>query len=125
VLPQVLDLIWGIKLDIFGEQATVLGALAPHLPGNLLPQAVMIAQGIKDTSRRAEALRALAPHLAAHGVSIPVDHWHTTIRLSAVNGRPKLLSDLAALMPWLTALAPPEELAAVGQAVVDVARCWP
>jgi hypothetical protein len=48
-----------------------------------------------------------------------------TIPILAARGRPAFLSDLAALTPWLEALAAPDELADIAQSIVDVSRCWP
>ena len=49
-------------------------------------------------------------------------------RRLARNGRPDLLGDLAALMPWIAAIVErqgqPEALAEIAQAVIDVGRCW-
>ncbi len=102
-----------------------LGALAPHLPPDLLPNALESARTIANDWTWARALRDLAPHLAAAAAGDASALWHTTIRTLSAHGRPGLLNDLVTLLPWLEALASPEELAEVAQAVVDVARCWP
>jgi hypothetical protein len=48
-----------------------------------------------------------------------------TLTALAARGRSDFLSDLAALTPWLEALATPDDLAAIAQSIVDVSRCWP
>jgi hypothetical protein len=101
--------------------AEALNALAPHLPPDLLPAA--LARAIQTEWYRTRALAALAPHLP----TIPhyQQLWGETLPILAARGRSDLLSDLAALTPWLEALATPEELAAIAQSIVDVSRCWP
>ncbi|MGQ9893696.1 MAG: hypothetical protein ACUVSY_07870, partial [Roseiflexus sp.] len=73
------------------------------------------------------ALAALAPHLAA--TSAFDDAFLPTLRILAQRGRPALLGDLAALAPWLAAVAAraaqPAVPALLAQAIVDTARCWP
>ena len=46
-----------------GTCAKSLIALAPHLPADLMPQALAAAQDIGDEKHRAEVLTGLAPHL--------------------------------------------------------------
>jgi hypothetical protein len=76
---------------------------------------------------RAEVLQALALQLA-NQASMTFAHqsyvWHITIRDLAARGRPAFLRDPAVLMPWLAALASPEELKEIAIAVRDVSRCW-
>ncbi|MGQ9550321.1 MAG: hypothetical protein ACUVWS_17020, partial [Roseiflexus sp.] len=70
---------------------------------------------------------ALAPHLAA--TSAFDDAFLPTLRILAQRGRSALLGDLAALAPWLAAVAAraaqPAVPALLAQAIVDTARCWP
>jgi hypothetical protein len=89
----------------------------------LLPEALEAARAIADEQHRAAALGALASHLA----TMPEQRrlWWETLPMLAARGRPDLLSDLAALTPWLEALATPEDLADIAQSIVDVSRCWP
>ncbi|MEU9829364.1 trypsin-like peptidase domain-containing protein [Micromonospora chersina] len=51
-------------------RAAALAAIAKHLPGSLLPEALSVALGIRGESERVAALRALIPHL-------PVDRLET------------------------------------------------
>jgi hypothetical protein len=55
----------GAVREINGEkyQAQALVALAPHLPQELLAQALTVAQAIRSEEHRAEALVGMAPHL--------------------------------------------------------------
>jgi hypothetical protein len=51
--------------------------------------------------------------------------FYETLPILAAHGRPDLLFDLAALTPWIEALATPDELVDIAQSIVDVSRCWP
>ncbi|MGQ9927598.1 MAG: hypothetical protein ACUVS4_12110, partial [Chloroflexaceae bacterium] len=109
------------------DRAEALAALAPHLPPDLLREALAAARAITDADDRAEALAALAPHLAATPMADAA--FLPTLRLLAQRGRPALLGGLAALAPWLAAVAAraaqPAAPALLAQAIVDTARCWP
>jgi hypothetical protein len=110
------------------ERAQALQALAPHLPANLLAEALTAARLLTAERERAQTLQALALHLAHTITTIaayPISPWHTTMRVLAARGRPAFLRDLVALMPWLTAHASSEELKEIFVAIRDVARCWP
>jgi hypothetical protein len=110
-------------MDIEHLQADILIQLALYLSHDLLPIALAAARALADEKKRVEALQVLAPHLAAHRVTHM--HCHTTVRTLAARGRPTYLRDLAALTPWLAALASPEELTEIAIAIRDVCRCWP
>jgi hypothetical protein len=105
------------------SRAEALGALALHLSPKLFTEILNSARSITLERRRAETLSSLAPHLAIHHSNDT--HWHPTIRILAARGRPALLRDLAALTPWLAALASPEDLKEIAIAIRDVAHCWP
>jgi len=106
--------------------APASSALTPYLPPDLLPQ-VLAAAAIEDADARAAALTARAPCLAATPVS--GDELFPALRTLTRRGRPALLADLAALAPWLVALAEryrqPETLAELARAVVEMGRWWP
>lgn len=92
------------------------------------PRAIEAARAITAAGDRARALAALAPQLAsAHGNNPAL--FATTLRDLARRGRPALLGDLAALAPWIVALAgqlrQPELPATLAQHIVETARCWP
>jgi hypothetical protein len=102
----------------------LLGALAPHLPPSEQPAvyatALEAARTIQEEGSRA---KALALYFSMHQPSR--SHWRPTLHILAARGRPFFLRDLAVLMPWLAALATPEELKEIADAIRDVARCWP
>jgi hypothetical protein len=108
------------------RQAEALAALPPRLPPELLSEALAAARDIGDAEARVKALAALSPHLAA----CPAldDRFPPTLRVLAQHGRPTLLRDLVALMPWLAALAErrqPALWAALFAAITETAQCWP
>jgi hypothetical protein len=90
---------------------------------NVWIEALAAARAIADAKARADALAALVPHLP----TIPHHHqlWWDTLPILTSRSRPDLLFDLAALTPWLEALATPDDLAAIAQSIIDVSRCWP
>jgi hypothetical protein len=107
-------------------RAETLAALPPYLPPELLSEALAAARDIEDAEARVKALAALSPHLAA----CPAlnDQFPPTLRVLAQRGRPTLLRDLVALMPWLAALAErcqPALWAALFAAIIETAQCWP
>jgi hypothetical protein len=53
------------QVEYEGHRATVLTGLAPHLPAELLGQALAAARQIEDERDRARVLTGLAPHLPA------------------------------------------------------------
>jgi hypothetical protein len=53
------------------------------------------------------------------------DFWKALTKPLSSLGRSNFLGVLAALTPWLEALATPDDLAAIAQSIVDVSRCWP
>jgi hypothetical protein len=100
-------------------------------PAAVLETALEIARaldGAQAETWRTETLEALALQLVriSNTRSAQISSlWHTTIRTLAARGRPSFLRDLAALTPWLAALASPEELTEIAIAIRDVCRCWP
>jgi hypothetical protein len=104
------------------RRARALSSLAPHLPSELMQRALESASAIVDERWRARVLGSLATHLAAH---LDHENLYLTFHWLAIRGRPAFLIDLAALTPWLVALATPEELTEIAIAIRDVARCWP
>lgn len=123
------DLPWEVALGVargIAEEwyrADALATLAPRLPPALLPEALEAARAIADERHRARALAALAPYLS----TIPHHQqlWWETLPILATRGRAALLSDLAALTPWLEKLATLDELDDIAQSIIDVSRCWP
>lgn len=97
--------------------------LVPRLPRTLLAEALAAASTMTNEGARTQTLRLLAPALAAQ--SIDRIAWHRTIRALAAHGRPAFLRDLAALAPWLVALAAPADLSEIATAVDEVSHCWP
>ncbi|MGQ9827888.1 MAG: hypothetical protein ACUVSW_08490, partial [Roseiflexus sp.] len=107
----------------------------PHLPAELLREALAAARAIGDEWTRAEALQWLAPHLPAELLREALaaaraigneqhraealaalaprlaecpaldKHFAPTLRDVARRGRPALLGAVNALLPWLAALA--------------------
>ena len=59
-------LTFALSMPDEGARARALAALAPHLPQNLLPQALKAAGEIRWPLARVLALAALAPHLPHH-----------------------------------------------------------
>jgi hypothetical protein len=107
-------------------RAKALAALVPRLPPELLGEMLVAVRAIEDGEDRAEALAALVPHLA--GCPVLDDQFPPTLRVLAQRGRPTLLRDLVALMPWLAALAErcqPALWAALFAAITETAQCWP
>ncbi|OAN45148.1 hypothetical protein A6A03_15645 [Chloroflexus islandicus] len=105
-----------------------LTTLIPYLPKVLLAAALASACAINLEGIRTAVLAALAPQLAsAHGDNAAL--FAKTLRDLARRGRPALLGDLAALAPWIVALAEqlqqPKLPAALAQHIVETARCWP
>lgn len=127
--PRAIEVARAITAE--GDRAAALAALAPHLPPDraaALTAALAAATAITFDPVRARALAALAPQLAsAHGNNPAL--FATTLRDLARRGRPALLGDLAALAPWIVALAgqlrQPELPATLAQHIVETARCWP
>jgi hypothetical protein len=107
-----------------------LAALVPYLPPDQQPavyaDALAAARTIHDAYNRADALAALAPRLA----SLPAldDQFAPTLRMLAQRGRPALLADLRALLPWLAVLAErrqPALFTELATAIIETGRCWP
>ncbi|NJM09018.1 hypothetical protein HC891_26690 [Candidatus Gracilibacteria bacterium] len=109
------------------ERAKVLVKIASYLPPKLIANGLEAARAISSEHSHIEVLAKLAPILA--GIPAKDALFVATLRDSARRGRPILLNDLAALMPWITALAKraqqPMILAALARAVIETARCWP
>ncbi len=103
--------------------ARALVRLAPRLRGTVLKNELEEVLFLDEDDGRTEALAALADPLATQ--RIPVSVWVATLRTLVQRGRPGLLSDLAALMPWLLSVTTPEQRVEIAQAVTDVCRGWP
>ncbi len=104
-----------------------VGQDRPNLSPQMLTDALAAARAIIRKVARARALAALAPHLA--GTPACDANLTLTLRTCARRGRPDLLGDITALMPWLLALAErsdqPSMLTDLGTAIIETARCWP
>jgi hypothetical protein len=104
-------------------QAEALVALAPAVAAlpegersGVLAEALRAARTIADVSPRARVFAALAPALE---VEWHQRLWNETLRALAARRRSELLSDVAALCPWLTALASPTDLRRIASAIHD------
>jgi hypothetical protein len=95
-----------------GIQSQVLGDLAPHLSGALLPKALIVAAAISDEEDRAEALTGLAPCLSGallpEALTVAADISDERYRAEALTGLvphlPETLKDKA-MREALTAAA--------------------
>jgi uncharacterized protein YeeX (DUF496 family) len=113
------------------RRAEALSALALYLPpdqqADVLTEALQAAQAISFDASRAQALNALAPMLDIEP-SLN-QQFLSTLRICAGRGRPRALSDLAALTPWIIAIAEraqqPNAINEFADAIIETARCWP
>lgn len=91
----------------------------------MLAEALLAAHAIEWEEARAEALGALAPHLAG----LPRDRlyplWRETLPLLAARTRRDLLSDLPALLPVILRLGGEAAVAETFRAVQFVGERWP
>jgi hypothetical protein len=95
-----------------------------NLESDLLVEAL---QATSDELSRASKFSFLAPKLA---LEPSLDHLFPKIlRTSTRRGRPVLLSELAALAPWLIFISQraqqPTVIEELAKAIIDTARCWP
>ena len=107
---------------------TVPAALAPHLPVDLLGEALDAARSILDEEDRAAALAALAPRLADLPLPDLSTVWVRTLPVLAARTRSELNADIRSLVPVLNALAGQNasiELYEISRAITEVARWWP
>jgi hypothetical protein len=129
LMPEALQAALTISRE--ESRAHALIALAPLLPPHqqqaVLPQALLAAQNISQEWSRTHALIALAPMLTpepSHDQLVT-----STLRILASRGRSDLLSDLAALAPWLIAITQraqqPKTLSELAIAIIDTGHCWP
>jgi hypothetical protein len=92
-----------------GPRFRALGALTPHLPAELLSQALDDARSIGDEGSRSTL-------------------WTETLVVLAARTSPNLLADIHNLVPVLAALACKDaatEFREIAQAITNVARWWP
>lgn len=101
-------------------RASALAALAPHLPPNLLEQALQAAQTIADPDARASALTDLAPHLPKLAKQRLYPLWQNALHRLALRTRRDLLSDLKSLTPVIQALGGSAALGEMTNAIADV-----
>jgi hypothetical protein len=113
------------EIEWESARAQALAALAPHLPPNLLPQALAAAGEIEWESARAQALAALAPRLAELPRPALYPLWDKTLPVLARRTRPDLLADLQALVPVIHALGGEAAITETARAIQDVAHWWP
>jgi hypothetical protein len=92
---------------------------------DILAAACAMGGGYWGEVWRTTSLKEIAPHLFHLDVHRQQRLLATTLPVLAGRGRPAFLQDLAALTPWLEALATPDDLADIAQSIVDVSRCWP
>ncbi len=93
--------------------------------GVLVEDALVATRLIEDVQIRRDALTRLAPSL----VRFPPDRlgrlWLETLRAAAVGPRSRLLEDLAAIAPVVSALGGRAALRQTIRAIDDVGRWWP
>ncbi len=106
-------------------RARALAALAPHLPPDLLAQALKAAQAIEREDARARALAALAPLWTQVPRQQAYALWAKTWPALAARRRDDLLFDLTALAPVIAALGGENAVRETFQAIQDVSRWWP
>ncbi|MFN3763285.1 MAG: hypothetical protein ACK4WK_08815, partial [Anaerolineae bacterium] len=91
----------------------------------VLGEALAAAREIGGEYWRAEALAALAPHLAALPRPALYPLWDETLPALAHRTRRDLLADLRALEPVIFALGGAEAVRETFRAIQDVGRWWP
>jgi hypothetical protein len=131
-----------------------LTGLAPHLPENLLPEALATARGIGDESNRAKALTGLAPYLpenllpealaTARGIGDESNRakalqaltkvltpanvnralWENTLHALGTLTRPSFLDTIPNLVPLILHCGGLVALREVHQAIREVSRWW-
>ena len=105
--------------------AQILAAIFHHLPPDmqktLFNDTFKAIRDIKDTNARFEALSAIASYLLAQPDSVQL--WSETLLIIASRARFDLLSDLAALTPWIASFGE-EAVHETVQAIQDVGRWW-
>jgi hypothetical protein len=143
-----------LEFQPFHFRAAALGALAPHLPAELLAEALTVARAIEDSSSRAYVLEALAPHLPvellaealtvaraiedsrgrarALGALAPQLSGHFLLQgfealLDVLPGcqRKSSLLSVSAFFPYQKEFQGPKGLEEARRAIVDTARWFP
>jgi hypothetical protein len=122
-MPQALAAACALKQARWRAEA--LQALADHLPGSLLAEAVKAARDIDNERWRSVALRALASRLVQSPRVELYALWKEALPALASRRRQDLLGDLQALLPIMVQLGGPEASADIFRAIQDVGRWWP
>jgi hypothetical protein len=111
------------------DRGKALGALAPYLPEELLLKTIEMALTI-DYDRE-KLLEILGGELVKRGIALTdlaYEIWVNILQQMSRSNRPKFLRDLAALMPFILALAgdeAPQTAEGIYQAIQDVCGWWP
>lgn len=123
------------ELKYIEARAEVLDMLVPKLPEceqrELLTEALSAIHTNENTWQNAGILRGLAPHLATWAAQQPQQShsvFAETLSILASQPRPEFLSDLAALMPFILALAgdeAPQAAEGIYHAIQEVCEWWP
>ena len=106
---------------MLGSSPTFTGGIAERGPED---SAVITERGFIG-SPRADALAALAPHLAQMDPQELYPLWRETLPVLAARPRKELLANLKALVPVIHALGGREAIAETFRAIQDVGRWWP
>lgn len=106
-------------------RAKALTEIVPHLPEDLLAEAVEEMQKIKDEALRAEIMMQLMLRFVEHAPTRLYSFWRETLPILTQGTRQDLLSDFQTLTPVIVALGGPEAIEETYLAIRDVGRWWP
>ncbi|CCI04006.1 NB-ARC domain-containing protein [Microcystis aeruginosa] len=153
VLPEALEVARTIGNGYEYYRVKVLTGLAPHLPQNLLPEALEIARAIKLEGYRAEALTELVPYLpevlpealavartigsessraeALQGLTkvltpanVDLSLWEKTLQALGTLTRSSFLETIPNLVPLILHFGGVVALREVYQGIREVSRWW-
>jgi hypothetical protein len=125
ILAEALEVARNLNEEL--SCAGALTILSPYIPSHLCVQVIQTAQTISNDQYRAETLTSISSVISSE---IAYDDlFPSNLRICAGRGRPSLLSDLTAVIPWIAAMAQrahqPDVLSDLANAIIDTARCWP
>jgi hypothetical protein len=132
-LTEALDFVRTIKEDKY-LRFIGLTSLGPYLPAEqqtrLYLEALSLSYLLDDKNLHSRALNNLRVAMSNfRGTTfLDLDNlalWKTSLRKIVSYGRPKLLRQLAELMPLLAVIATPQALKEFSEALADVISCWP
>lgn len=129
ILKEALAAISAIQSS--DKSLQVLNTLMIYLPNDMLGDALMTAHTIQGEYYRASALGDLVPLLIEWSMQQPhLSHlvFADFLQVIALRPRPQFLQDLAALMPFILAMAgdeAPEAAEGIYHAIQEVCVWWP